>query len=97
MFPSVEPASWNFKKELAKAKKLACCKKKPDDPNFKFSVMAPPNLEDLVFPRMSKGTPLLSMDEARALVEDLKKAGVNKPLLPEPAWRVSNSHKFQCC
>ncbi len=92
-FPGFDPSNWTFAKELKKARKLGVADKKPDDPKFVFEETPPPDMEKHMFPTMTRiGTPVYTMEQARALVDDLKKSGVSKPRLPQSVWDVSSHY-----
>ncbi len=60
------------------------------DPSFDGNTEPfPDDIELLIFDNMDKGQPLTDMDEARALVEELKESGVTKPMFPKTVWDVS--------
>ncbi len=90
-FPGCSKDDWPFRKELAKAKKLTAAQGKPSNKDFQFAENPPEGLDiqDEIFKGMSKGRPVMTMEEAQALEAELIESGVSKPRMPESTWKVS--------
>ncbi len=67
--------------------------KLPDNPDFDpHAQQRPDNIQDLIYKDKKKSPVLESMDEARALVDELGRAGVTNPRFSEDTWSVSTLH-----
>ncbi len=94
LFPSrsAKDLKWDYKKELAKSKKLSLGKSLPTDANYDPATAPMDNdIEHMIFPTMDKGTPMTTMDEAQRLEQELVASNVTKPVFPTTVWDVSSS------
>ncbi len=93
IFDKIPKVKWDFNVELSKTKKLVVAETLKSDPSFDgMNEPFPEDIELLIFDDMDKGQVLESMEEAQALVEELQKAGVTKPMFPRDVWDVSHLH-----
>ncbi len=99
MCTNVDPNNipWSYKQELKGVKKWGHAQSKVNDVTYKEVEEIPANIEKLMFPNMTAKRPLWSMDEARAIVNELNQLArpISKPRLPDSIW-VVRCYQLQC-
>ncbi len=92
MFPHINEnhIPWSYQKEFNGIKSWTLAQGKANDVTYTEINEIPNNIEDLMFPGMTKGTPIRDMGLARTIVRDLRGSGLNKPRFPVNVWHVSN-------